>query len=1263
MTGVGDAATPVRLAGYFSRLAARWPAGRRHLQVSGTLVCADLTGFTSLTERLAVAGRPGAEELTGLVNRVLSPMIDEALAGRGDVLSFGGDAILVLFRGPGHAPRACRSIAAMHASIAQHGAVESSRGPVRLRMSAAVASGNVDVVAIGERQRALLVVGDCPSRVLRLEAAARPGQTLLSAATAGLLDPRWTSASRLGEGRALRPAGIDAAARRDEPAAAAPGRGARWLPPAVAQALRRTPSLAELRVGGIAFLVAEGLDGRLTRSPDDAVAALIALGARVEETCARLDLTWLGVDAAPDGAKVIIGAGVPETREGDEERLLRGVQEIVGVAPTTLRLRAGASHGGLYVGDLGHPRRRAFTVMGDTVNVAARLAGRAAPGDVLVTHDLVVSSATGFRVQEVAPLAVKGKREPVRALRLGAPAGRRRRALERVLVGRDAERALIVEALSGLRSGCGAVVEVVAPSGMGKTHLVSDALAALPDVQVGRGEGDPFVSSDYSAIAPALRGLLDIPPDADRGTAARRLAVRLASVAPALRPWTPLLAAAMGVQTAETIQTRRLDPRFRAQRLHEVTIELLAALGPVAVVIDDLQWADDASLALLEALARSAAANGWAIVGLRRPVGWSLSDAVPETVRTDLSPLSRADAERLVVEAVGDRGIVDDALGDVVDRAGGHPFFLLQLVRALQSGLADLPADVERLTAVRLDRLDPRDRLLVREASVAGPEAELALLAEALGDARIGTPERWRSLGEFVDVRDGRAIFRHDMYRETAYARLPVARRAEVHRRLGAALLQRTPAAEMPDLAPTLATHFDRAGEVGDAWRFARQAARAAERRAAWAEAARMCEVAVRARTRVDGPHAAATVRMSLRRARALLQLGRLMEALSALPRPRGPDLTGRFKTEMLRADLLTNMGRFPAALRSLRRAEAAAHEGGGSLSTVLARRASVLREKGQRRHALRVAHDAHACARTAVERGRASLQIAAAGLGDVPGAPTFAMEALTLLRSRDHELERGHVLVNLGVLAFRTGRWPEAVSLYDRGGRAYAKAGYSIGLAMVANNQAELAYQQDDLDRAAHHLVRTRRVMTAAGDLVMVALCDVLDGSIAARKGDLDGADRLLAGARAALERLGAVEYVLDADIRLAEVLLWRTRAGEALDAVLACVREVARLGLVSLYAGWVDRLRACALHQLGRTDEADQLVRRLVDDARRAGDKAELVRCLLTSQGSGSRAGLPPDRARDEEITRLAGALGLVRLPPPPLGQPPAFAASAST
>src|SRR4051794_36686823 len=170
--------------------------------VEGSLVSADISGFTKISERLAGLGRHGAEELTDLLNHCFDGMIAICDLGGGDVLKFGGDALLVLFTGPQHAQRACDAAIDMRESIARPLTTTSGQS-VKLGMSVGVHSGVFTLFVVDVGHRELFVTGPAATRTVMCEGEAKSGQILVTDETAGLLHPSLLGA-RHPEGRLLR---------------------------------------------------------------------------------------------------------------------------------------------------------------------------------------------------------------------------------------------------------------------------------------------------------------------------------------------------------------------------------------------------------------------------------------------------------------------------------------------------------------------------------------------------------------------------------------------------------------------------------------------------------------------------------------------------------------------------------------------------------------------------------------------------------------------------------------------------------------------------------------------------------------------------------------------------------------------------------------------------------------------------------------------------------------------------------------------------
>ena len=222
----------------------------------------------------------------------------------------------------------------------------------------------------------------------------------------------------------------------------------------------------------MAFIKFQGVDDLLASDgPDRAAAALDTIVRTVQHGAERESVTFLASDIDANGGKIILTTGVPATLEDDEGRLLRAARSVA-EAPHPLPIRIGVNRGHVFAGDIGTAYRRTFTVMGDTVNLAARLMAAAQPGEILATAPVLDQARTHFATEPLEPFSVKGKSEPVQAYRVGAATGARRDSYGTLpFRGRDKEFATLVDALESAKAGHGSNVLINAERGVGKTRL------------------------------------------------------------------------------------------------------------------------------------------------------------------------------------------------------------------------------------------------------------------------------------------------------------------------------------------------------------------------------------------------------------------------------------------------------------------------------------------------------------------------------------------------------------------------------------------------------------------------------------------------------------------------------------------------------------------------------------------------------------------------------------------------------------------------
>ncbi len=513
---------------YVPGLLLSWaPTGQdaRHLRVTGTLAFVDISGFTRLTERLARKGKVGAEEMSDILSATFAGLLTEARDDGADLVKWGGDAILLLFEGPDHALRAARAAHRMRAALRVIGRVPTTSGNVTLRMSVGVHSGDFDFFLVGDPDihRELLISGPAASVTADTEAAAAADQIGLSRATAALLEPQLLGSPLL-DGRLLRTAPVlaDVPAVTDHTYATDP---LHVLPPPIRKHLLDGTVAPEHRLITVAFVQFSGTDELLLSAGPTVLAdALDEVVRNVQRACADHDVTFFETDINRDGGKIMLTAGAPRSADHDEERMLR-VARVVLDRAGRLPLRIGINRGHVFSGDFGPSFRRTYSVKGDAINLAARVMGKAAPGQALATLEVVARSQTEFRTTELPPFVVKGKTEPVHAAAIGALVGQRYDDLHASpLVGRAEEMAFLGDALDQARAGHGGLVEIVGDAGIGKSRLVSELLTGLDDVRVVSAPCEQYESSTaYFPFRRLLRGVLDVPANADAQDVAARL--------------------------------------------------------------------------------------------------------------------------------------------------------------------------------------------------------------------------------------------------------------------------------------------------------------------------------------------------------------------------------------------------------------------------------------------------------------------------------------------------------------------------------------------------------------------------------------------------------------------------------------------------------------------------------------------------------------------------------------------------------------------
>jgi class 3 adenylate cyclase/tetratricopeptide (TPR) repeat protein len=1210
---------------YVPRLLIEWmheaPDQAYHAR-DGSLAFVDISGFTALTERLAGRGKIGSEVLRDTLDGVFRALLDEAYRWGAGLLKWGGDALLLLFDGPGHADRAARAAWQMQRTMDTVGRVRVGSGTVTLRMSVGVGTGTIEFFTAGSVHRELLIAGRTATETVSMEAIADAGEIALSPALAALLDAACVGVQK-DEAYLLSAAPEAIPGRSPDVGDVEAATVAACIPAAAREHVLVEHSEPEHRMITACFFDLMRTDELLAELGPSAFADALDERIRtIQEAASRYEVPFNATDVAKGSVKVLLSAGAPSTTGHDEERTLRLVRDVMDT-PGTIPMRAGIASGRVFTGDFGPPYRRTYVVLGDAINTAARVMARAGAGEALATQEVLERSRTTFATTAIEPFRAKGKADAVHASLLGSVTGTRaERIADTPFVGRERERAALGAILADVVAGRGWTIEIGGPSGIGKSRLVHELLAAAPpEMRVLRSMCEEYESSTpYYPLRRPVRDIIGLPPGASAVESERRLREAVAEADPTLAPWVPLLGILLGLDLPATAETGSLDQRFLREIIADTTARFLAAAlrgSPFTLVVEDAQFIDDASADLLHRLSREARSSPWAVIVTRTGTGTGeLRAGVDEDVRSlalELLPLADRDAVRLVELATDADPLRPHEIEELARRAGGSPLFLLELLEVARStGGTTLPDSVEAVVAADIDRLAPSDRIVLRYASVAGVTFDESLLTRAL-QAEAGLDKHvWDRLRGLVD-RDagGRLRFRNSLVRDVAYEGLPFRRRRELHERVAKAIV--ASGSSIEDQAATLALHFSAAARHEETWRYARLAGDRAHAVAANVEAARLYELALSAAGRVRGltGRDRADVLVSLGKARETAGLfDESFDAFRRAMRLLPDDPVERARIFALRTRARVRTGPWTRVLREttagLRLVEGREGEPAAAARSILrAMRAQILMFEGRAREAVPLAlAAADEARRTGELEALARAYAALDGSYQLLGEPEKAVHermALEIYTELGDLNARGLVQINLGVQSYADGRWSDALDLYTRAQDDCLRSGDRQNAAVAATNLGELLVSKGEIEEAARVLLEARRVLRSSRYTSFVVFADIQLARCALARGDVVVALEELERVVAESKGIGYAGTLLEAAAYLGHA---HARAGSPQTGLATLDGAMAAAGAEAIsQTAAIERARAACFAALGRRADAGECLDRALEAAKSQG------------------------------------------------------------
>ena len=866
--------------------------------LSGCLLFSDVSGFTALSEKLAGLGPQGAEYLTGFINQYFSTMIDIIAWSNGILVKFAGDATLIYFpeqENGDHVRWAARAGLRMLRAMSEFSNIPTPLGPVKLSMKLGMAAGSFLAASIGSAKRMeYALIGDVVAQTLQAEGNSAPGLLVMNQVAADVLSQEYqlsdvkpgffllkadldndvldTFEIRPEKRRARRTTPWDASldelnaeleSALDQIQALVPYLASELLDRIVTHAYQRQVQ-SEYRPTVVMFCNFTGPENLLALWGDSGSQRVTGLLSSyfndMHEAISHFGGIVSRIDPYSKGTKLLALFGAPVAHEDDPQRAVsaalamnaalqainrRWMQKLARHMPpeggpeTLIQHRIGITLGETFAGQAGSPTRREYTVMGDEVNLAARLMSTAVSGQILISEPMLERVKPYFVTRKLPPVRVKGKKKPIPIWQVDGP--REDTLLSRIqmrspLIGRAFVFSQARLAFERARAGMGGILFLTGLAGIGKSHLADillrEASASGWQTQVFQCRSyqaeDAF--SCWTGLLRSLAGITLTDHPLIQVEKLERLAAELNLVAVHETTLNDVLGlrqvhlnkATEGLASGDDLfkmvkqkkasrKASRLDvfdqldgigaatPSATTPLHQQQTVEKQAALqatlmalstrAPLVIFFEDSHWMDVSSRETLLTLNQKL--SGYPILFL---LAGRQYDALPEPVETIvLAPFSREETNAMAA------AILTEGLTDIIhEQSNGSPLFIEEISGWIkrtyhidQAGVKSVlqSSDIlQKLVLSTLESLPEAQREVMRLASVVGVEfrrSEVEALADGLDPVTLSNYLHSLTQSSLIDLSeagvDRRYTFEQTIFRDIIYTSLPFERRRDLH--------------------------------------------------------------------------------------------------------------------------------------------------------------------------------------------------------------------------------------------------------------------------------------------------------------------------------------------------------------------------------------------------------------------------------------------------------------------------------------------------
>ncbi|MEM7032070.1 MAG: adenylate/guanylate cyclase domain-containing protein, partial [Chloroflexota bacterium] len=723
---------------------------------------ADISGFTPLAEELALNGSRGTEELTAILNEVFADLIQaaERQGGEMEVVKFGGDALSLIWpyedkdiesnsdNQRAAVLRAVQAAFAMQAAMARFSTIKSGQGEFSLHMKVGISVGELlEVHAGGVYSRWEYVLAGAPmANMSSAENHAQADEIVVDQSAWDVLQgqllsekeiPPLIPQNKIKQGALVVGQAVSSGFYRvvqmcqqaPDALLATPDWSIldpkdidkvsttlkNYIPGAIKSLLdqNRTKMLAELKPMTVCFVGFEGID--YDHDPE-AGKRLAEFTRDAQEMVYHYEGSVNKLAIGDKGSVLLILFGAPPFFHEDDE--IRGIACALALRNVAeryqLQLRVGLAAGPLFAGPVGPPQRREYTVVGDTVNLAARLMQKAGFGEVWLDHPVQAQAVDVFEFQDLGRVPIKGKTEPRQIYQaLGEKEQDQEEKVmsyllsDQELTGREDVIAQVDKLADQVWDNKGQILLLSGEAGVGKSRLAGEIVrrwltrggVSHSGDCVSYGKQTPYLP--WRSVVSALAGLSPRLSPVERLHRLETLLRQLPQPEAAENVpdqddyWLerlPLLAEILGLEAPETRLTQNLTNGLRRDNIFAVIRTVLlheSRKRPLLIMIEDTHWSDELSLSLAAEMAVSLQDHAIFLVLVHRPLSEPIPldhqriQNLPNTSDIMVTELGVEASLKLVRSKLGVKQLPDNLAELISSKGQGNPFFIEELVNSL----------------------------------------------------------------------------------------------------------------------------------------------------------------------------------------------------------------------------------------------------------------------------------------------------------------------------------------------------------------------------------------------------------------------------------------------------------------------------------------------------------------------------------------------------------------------------------------------------